>query len=189
MAGAMAEVARQTLAGISAASIRATARIVLVEAGPRMLPAFPENLSGYAQPGADQHGCGGEDVHASDRLRRRRRHLERAAHRGRDNHLGRRRGRFAGGAWLDAERDRAGRVKVGSDLRYRDSRKFSSSAIPRPWTAERQPVPGVAPAAKQMGRYVGAADRLAHRGQALNAAVPLSPYGGSRHHRPPGAPW
>ena len=34
----------------SAASIRASARVVLVEAGPRILPAFPEELSREAQP-------------------------------------------------------------------------------------------------------------------------------------------
>ena len=42
MAGAIAEIAHARAApAISATSIRAEARIVLVEAGPRVLPAFP----------------------------------------------------------------------------------------------------------------------------------------------------
>ena len=50
MAGAIAEVARgKPCSTTSAASIRARPRIVLIEAGPRLLPAFPAELSDYAR--------------------------------------------------------------------------------------------------------------------------------------------
>src|SRR5215831_10730827 len=47
MAGAIAEVARQTLAKDFRRIDPRTARIVLIEVGPRIMPTLPENLSGY----------------------------------------------------------------------------------------------------------------------------------------------
>src|SRR5262249_40675429 len=47
MAGAIAEVARQSLAMDFRRIDPATARIVLIEAGPRLMPVFPRNLSDY----------------------------------------------------------------------------------------------------------------------------------------------
>src|SRR5216684_9149847 len=49
MAGAIAEVARQTLAMDFRNIDPRTARIVLIEAGPRVMPTFPENLSDYVR--------------------------------------------------------------------------------------------------------------------------------------------
>src|SRR5437763_10793603 len=48
MAGAIAEIARQTLASDFRAIDPRFARVVLIEAGPRLLPAFPEDLAHYA---------------------------------------------------------------------------------------------------------------------------------------------
>ena len=48
MAGAIAEIARHTLVKDFRRIDPSTARIILVEAGPRILPAMPENLSDYA---------------------------------------------------------------------------------------------------------------------------------------------
>ena len=59
MAGAIAEVARRTLQHDFRRIDPRTSRIVLVEAGPRLLPAFPEALSDYAQALAGRHGCRG----------------------------------------------------------------------------------------------------------------------------------
>src|SRR5215469_14623775 len=47
MAGAISEVARQSLAMDFRRIDPTTARIVLIEAGPRIMPAFPQNLSDY----------------------------------------------------------------------------------------------------------------------------------------------
>ena len=49
MAGAIAEIARQTLATDFRRIDPRTARIVLIEAGPRILPALPDELSDYVR--------------------------------------------------------------------------------------------------------------------------------------------
>jgi len=49
MAGTIAELARVTLAGDFRKIDPASARIILFEAGPRLLPAFPQALSDYAR--------------------------------------------------------------------------------------------------------------------------------------------
>jgi len=59
------------------------------------------------------------------------------------------------GEWLKAERDRAGRVKVGPDLTVPGHPEIfvigdTAAAV----DGEGKAVPGIAPAAKQMGRYV-----------------------------------
>src|SRR4029077_16557879 len=48
MAGAIADIARQTLANDFRRIDPRTARIILIEAGPRLLPTFPPGLSDYA---------------------------------------------------------------------------------------------------------------------------------------------
>ena len=48
MAGAIADVARQTLAADFRRIDPRSARIILIEAGPRLLPTFPPGLSDYA---------------------------------------------------------------------------------------------------------------------------------------------
>ncbi len=56
--------------------------------------------------------------------------------------------------WLDAEHDRAGRVKVGADLSVPSHPEIfvvgDTAAV-----TDQPSIPGTAPAAKQMGRYVG----------------------------------
>src|SRR5262249_55335296 len=49
MAGAISEVARQSLAMDFRRIDPTTARIVLLEAGPRIMPTFPPNLSDYVR--------------------------------------------------------------------------------------------------------------------------------------------
>ena len=156
MAGAIAEVARQTLAMDFRNIDPRTARIVLIEAGPRVMPTLPEKLSGYVQTtlaakgveimtGTRVTGC---DMHGVDL----------------DS------GRIDAGTtiwaagvvaspaaqWLGAEHDRAGRVVVGPDLSVPGHPDIfaigDTAAATRP---DGQQVPGIAPAAKQMGRYVG----------------------------------
>jgi NADH dehydrogenase len=58
--------------------------------------------------------------------------------------------------WLGAEHDRAGRVLVGPDLSLPNRPDvFVIGDVAAVLDDNRRPVPGVAPAAKQMGRYVG----------------------------------
>ena len=56
LAGAIAELARATLPADFRRIDTREARIVLIEAGPRVLPAFAEDLSRYAEDSLEQLG-------------------------------------------------------------------------------------------------------------------------------------
>lgn len=71
------------------------------------------------------------------------------------------------GKWLNAESDRAGRVLVGPDLSVPGCRGiYAVGDTVSVAGAGGRPVPGVAPAAKQMGRHAGRliARQIAGRG-------------------------
>jgi NADH dehydrogenase len=60
------------------------------------------------------------------------------------------------GAWIEAESDRAGRIRVGSDLTVPGQPQiFAVGDLAAVQDATGRAVPGNAPAAKQMGRHVG----------------------------------
>ena len=113
MAGAIAEIAMQTLPKDFRRIDARKSKIVLLEAGPRVLPTFPEDLSDYAQRDLIRMGV---DVRTSTRV-------EGCDQRG----VNLDRGRLDAGTviwaagvvaspaaqWLAAEHDRAGRVIVG----------------------------------------------------------------------------
>ena len=56
MAGAIAELARRALAAYFCRIDPRRTRVVLVEAGPKLLPSFPENLSDYARLALERLG-------------------------------------------------------------------------------------------------------------------------------------
>jgi NADH:ubiquinone reductase (H+-translocating) len=156
MAGAIAEVARQTLARDFRQIDPRTSRIVLIEAGPRILPAFSEQHSAYAR---DTLTAMGVDVMTSTPVTR-------CDERGVDLKDGRidaatviwAAGVVASPAagWLAADHDNAGRVTVRADLSlpgYNNVFVIGDTASVR--GAGGAPVPGLAAAAKQMGHYVG----------------------------------
>jgi NADH:ubiquinone reductase (H+-translocating) len=166
MAGAIAEVARQTLARDFRQIDPRTSRIVLVEAGPRILPAFSEQHSAYAR---DTLTAMGVDVMTSTPVMR-------CDERGVDLKDGRidaatviwAAGVVASPAagWLAAEHDNAGRVIVRADLSLPgDNNVFVIGDTASVRGAGGTPVPGLASAAKQMGHYVGhlIAERIAGR--------------------------
>jgi NADH:ubiquinone reductase (H+-translocating) len=156
MAGAIADVARQTLAADFRRIDPRSARIILIEAGPRLLPTFPPGLSDYALKTLTRVGvevrtetlvtkCDVDGVDLKD-------------------------GRIDAGTviwaagvtaspamrWLNAEADRAGRVKVNSDLSLPGHPEIFVVGDTASVTDKNgHPVPGIAPAAKQMGTYVG----------------------------------
>jgi NADH dehydrogenase len=156
MAGAIAEVASRTLRDDFRRIDPATSRIILIEAGPRILPAFPENLSNYAQRALEGMGvevklntavtgCDSGGVSFAN-------------------------GRIdsatviwaAGVAaspaaqWIDAEHDRAGRIKVAADLSIPGRPDiFVAGDLASAQDKAGKPLPGIAPVAKQMGCYVG----------------------------------
>jgi NADH dehydrogenase len=160
MAGAIAEIARQTLARDFRQIDPRTARIVLIEAGPRLLPNFSVQHSNYAR---DALTAMGVDVMTSSPVIG-------CDARGVDLKGGLDNGRIDAGAviwaagvtaspaaqWLAAEHDRAGRVIVGPDLSLPGQQNiFVIGDTASVLGADGDPVPGLAPAAKQMGNYVG----------------------------------
>jgi NADH dehydrogenase len=81
------------------------------------------------------------------------------------------------GAWVGAERDRQGRIRVGPDLSVPGHPDvFAVGDLAAATDGTGRPVPGNAPAAKQMGRYVG---RLLAARAAGRPAPPPFAY---RHH-------
>jgi NADH dehydrogenase len=156
MAGAIAEIARQTLANDFRRIDPRSSRIILLEAGPRVIPTLPEDLSRYAERALTRMGV---DVRTSTRV------ISCDAG-GVDVDHGRidastiiwAAGVVASPAasWLGAAHDRAGRVLVRPDLSVPDHPEvfvIGDAAVVHGEDGE--PVPGVAPAAKQMGNYVG----------------------------------
>jgi NADH:ubiquinone reductase (H+-translocating) len=156
MAGAIAEVAQRTLRHDFRHIDPRRSRIILVEAGPRVLPTFPEALSDYAarslrtmgvevQLGRKVIGCDAQGVSFEDGR------IEAAT-------VVWAAGVVASPAanWIGAEADRAGRIKVGADLSVPDHPEiFAVGDTATVTDREGRPVPGIAPAAKQMGNYVG----------------------------------
>ncbi len=152
MAGAIAEIARHALRYDFRHIDPRSARILLIEGGPRILPTFPEDLSAYARRSLEKMGV---EVMTSSMVTDVRRD---------GVSLGDRQiaseaivwaaGVVAGPAadWIGAEHDRAGRIKVGADLSvpgHPEIFAVGDTAVLEP------PIPGIAPAAKQMGKYVG----------------------------------
>jgi NADH dehydrogenase len=156
MAGAIAEVARQTLANDFRRIDPRTAHIILVEAGPRLLPSFPANQADYVRTVLTKAGV---EVKTDTRVTKCDVH-------GVDLDSGRldaattiwAAGVVASPAarWLDAEADRAGRIKVRPDLSLPGQPNiFVIGDTTAVTDANGHAVPGIAPAAKQMGQYVG----------------------------------
>jgi NADH dehydrogenase len=158
LAGAIAELAKRALAAEFRNIDPRLARIILIEAGPRVLAAFPEDLSAYAQSALEKLGvevrlgapvteCDPDGVVvAGERIPSRT--IIWAA------------GVAASPAakWLGAEKDRAGRVKVLPDLTLPGHPEVFVIGDTAACLDERgKPVPGIAPAAKQQGAYAAAA--------------------------------
>ena len=155
LAGTIVELARHTLAPDFRNIDTRKARVVLIEAGPRVLAGFADDLSAYAQASLEKIDvevklgqavteCSADGVvYGGNRLEART--IIWAA------------GVRASPAaeWLDAPADRAGRLQVEPDLTvpgHPDIFAIGDTVTISAWNG--QPVPGIAPAAKQQGRYV-----------------------------------
>jgi NADH:quinone reductase (non-electrogenic) len=155
MAGAIAELARRALASDFRSIDPRCARIILIEAAPRLLTPFDPALSAAARRSLEQLGvevrlsagvtdcdCSGVSV---GRERIETRTIVWAA------------GVKASpaAAWLGAGSDRAGRVRVQADLSVPGQPDiFVIGDAAAASGADGKPLPGVAPVAKQQGRYV-----------------------------------
>jgi len=173
MAGAIAEVARQTLQHDFRRIDPRTSRIVLIEAGPRLLPTFPEALSDYARRSLQAMGvevelnrkvtgCDAQGVTTDGG------HIEAAT-------VVWAAGVVASPAakWIAAANDGAGRIKVNPDLSVPGHNDiFAVGDTVLVVQPNGRPVPGIAPAAKQMGHYVGRV--IAARVRGLPAPAPFA---------------
>jgi len=162
MAGAIAELARKALAADFRNIDPRDARIVLVEAGTRLLPAFDEKLAAYARRALESLGaevmlgtavtaCDASGVMLGDTRIESRTIIWAAGVRA-----------SQAGKWLDVETDRAGRVLVAPDLSvpaYPNIFVIGDTALVL--GEDGKPLPGVATVAEQEGKYV--AKRIAAR--------------------------
>jgi len=154
MAGAIVELARISLKRDFRSIHPEEARVLLIEAGPRVLPAFRETLSAYAKDALERLGVEVvlnqpvTDVQAGqvtfDETTVKAGTIIWAA------------GVLASPAakWLGVEADRAGRVKVNPDLTIPGSPEiFAVGDVVTINANKGKPVPGIGDAAKQGGRY------------------------------------
>jgi len=155
LAGTIAELAQHTLPGDFRNIDTRKARVVLIEAGPRVLAGFADDLSAYAQASLERIGVEvvlGQAVTECTR--------EGVVYGGKQ--LNAKTIIWAAGVraspaaeWLGAPADRAGRVEVAPDLTipgHLDIFAVGDTVTINAWDGK--PVPGIAPAAKQEGGYV-----------------------------------
>jgi NADH:ubiquinone reductase (H+-translocating) len=165
LAGTIAELAQDTLPPDFRNIDTRRARVVLIEAGPRVLAGFADDLSAYAQQALERIGVevmlgqavtecsadgvvyGGHEMNAKTII-------------------------WAAGVraspaaeWLGVAADRAGRLQVLPDLTVPGHPDIfavgDTIAVAGP---DGKPVPGIAPAAKQQGHYVADSIKARLRG-------------------------
>jgi NADH:ubiquinone reductase (H+-translocating) len=166
LAGQIAELAKQALVADFRRIQPHDARVLLIEAGPRLLPAFPERLSAVAKRALERLGVEvrlGAPVTACD---------DQGVMVG-DERIQAGVVIWAAGVaaspaakWLAAESDRAGRVKVNADLSLPGHPEiFAIGDTVLATDAAGDPLPGVAAVAKQAGKYVAGVICARLRGQ------------------------
>ncbi|MVT64874.1 NAD(P)/FAD-dependent oxidoreductase [Bradyrhizobium pachyrhizi] len=169
LAGTIAELARDTLRDDFRNFDTRDVRVVLIEAGPRILPGFSDNLAAYAHRALTDLGveiklgqavsdCDAGGVEFGGQYLRAKTILWAA-------------GVAASPAaeWLHAPTDRAGRVLVEPDLTVPGHANIfvigDTAHVEMP---DRKLVPGIAPAAKQEGRYVAEMIKARLRGDKVS---------------------
>ena len=162
MAGAIVELVYQNLHGEFRRFDTRQARVVLIEAGPRLLPAIAPELSAYALKALARLGvevrlgsavtdCNSQGVRIGDEIVAAEVVLWAAGVRA-----------SPAAAWLNAPADAAGRVRVEPDLTvpgHPEIFVIGDTATVNVWNGK--PAPGIAPAAKQQGAHV--ARTIEHR--------------------------
>ena len=155
LAGTLAEIARHTLRDQFKNIDPASARVRLIEAGPRVLSSFPEDLSEKARRQLEQLGVEvSTDVPVTA--------IDAGGYRLGDTYVRARTLIWAAGVAasplsrsLGVPLDRAGRVPVEPDLSVPGHPEiFVAGDLAAVQREDGSPVPGVAPAAKQMGSHV-----------------------------------
>jgi NADH dehydrogenase len=168
MAGAIAELARQSVSRDFRHITPHCSRIVLLQRGDRILPSFPPALSAKARKGIEELGVevrlgadvthidalgvivDGERIAAGNTIWAAGVMASRAAE------------------WLGCKCDRAGRVPVGPDLHPAgDTSIFVIGDTAACTDGNGRSLPGVAPVAKQQGQHAARAIRAALAGRAV----------------------
>jgi NADH:ubiquinone reductase (H+-translocating) len=171
MAGAVAELARQSVSKDFRSITPHCSRVILVQHAERLLPSFPETLSAKAKAAVEKLGVevrlgervesvsadgvmvGPEFIAAATAIWAAGVQASRAAE------------------WLGVEPDRAGRVPIGSDLRVPgEDSVFVIGDTSACSNGNGGSLPGVAPVAKQQGQHVARTIRAALRGK------PVAPF-------------
>jgi len=158
LAGSIAELARYTLSKDFVRIRAETATVLLLEAGPRLLTAFPENLADYAVRKLTKLGV---TVRTSCPVERITDHTILA--KGEEIGVG-----FAIwaagvmasplGKFLGVDLDRAGRVRVNADLSVTGTENvYVLGDLALAMDQHGKPLPGLAQVAKQEGEYLGRA--------------------------------
>ncbi|HEX4241551.1 MAG TPA: NAD(P)/FAD-dependent oxidoreductase [Steroidobacteraceae bacterium] len=165
LAGAIAELAKQNLPREYRRIDTRKARVVLIEAGPRVLPSFTPALSDYARRALERLGV---EVHLGQPVRE---CTESGVVYGGETLAAKvilwAAGVRASGAaaWVSSPADGAGRARVQPDLTapaFPEIFIVGDTATLDAW--EGKPVPGIAPAAKQQGAHVARTIRARLRG-------------------------
>lgn len=165
LAGAIAELAHHNLPEEFRHIDTRKARVILIEAGPRILPSFTPELSAYAHAALQRLGveiqlglavreCSAEGVIFGDRPLAAKVILWAAGVRA-----------SPAAAWLGMPADNAGRIQVAPDLSAPGRPEIfviGDTATIDAWHGK--PVPGIAPAAKQQGAHVAATIKRRLRG-------------------------
>lgn len=155
MAGMIAELANQVLPAEFRRIDTTRAKVLLIEAGPRVLATFTEDLSAYAQNALTKLGV---DVRLGKAVTA----ITAEGVTIGDTFVGCGTVVWAAGVkaspaaqWVGAEADRAGRAIVEADLSITaDPNIFIIGDTASVKQSDGSPVPGIAPAAKQQGAYV-----------------------------------
>ncbi|KQV28255.1 NADH dehydrogenase [Rhizobium sp. Root1203] len=167
LAGIIADLAHKTLPREFRNIDTRTTKVILVEAGPRVLPSFAPELSAYAQKVLEDLGvdvrlgqpvtnCSAEGVKIGEQFIASRTIVWAAGVQA-----------SPAATWLAGAADRAGRAVVGKDLTAPGLPEVfvigdTASVVQENGT----PVPGIAPAAKQQGSYVAKVIRARLAGRA-----------------------
>ena len=169
LAGTLAEIARHTLRREFRNIDPRDARVLLVEAGPRILSTFPESLSQRASEQLERLGV---QVMRGAPVT----HIDGSGATIGERRIAARTVLWAAGvaasplaASLGVPLDKAGRVLVDPDLSVPGQpRIFVAGDMASAKLRDGSPVPGVAPAAKQMGQHVARAIRARLEGRPAN---------------------
>ncbi len=169
LAGTLAEIARHTLKNEFRNINPSDARVRLIEAGPRVLSSFPQDLSEKARRQLQKLGV---EVSTGVPVT----HIDGAGYRLGDTFVAARTVVWAAGVAasplarsIGVPLDRAGRVPVSADLSVPGWPAIFVAGDLAAIKHNGRPVPGVAPAAKQMGRHVAKAIRSRLSDQAAPA--------------------